>query len=110
LNEVSMSPLRMVYLALAVLGAALPGGNLLALRAAPGLQDGKLLAAWLDGPATQVLAWNVMVAASALVIWIVAETRVRRNWSALWAIPATGLIGPGCGLPLYLFLRTRKVA
>jgi hypothetical protein len=51
-----------------------------------------------------------MVAASALVIWIVAETRVRRNWSALWAIPATGLIGPGCGLPLYLFLRTRKVA
>ena len=34
---------------------------------------------------------------------------VRRNWSALVAIPATFLIGVSCGLPLYLFLRTRPV-
>ena len=50
-----------------------------------------------------------MTVAAALWGWIVAEVAVRRNWSALWAIPATALFGPGCGLPLYLFLRTRPV-
>ena len=51
----------------------------------------------------------LVIAAIALTIWIIAETRVRKNWSALIAIPATYCIGVSCGLPLYLFLRTRNV-
>ncbi|HSG36474.1 MAG TPA: DUF2834 domain-containing protein, partial [Paracoccaceae bacterium] len=30
-------------------------------------------------------------------------------WIALLAIPATFLIGVSCGLPLFLFLRTRPI-
>jgi hypothetical protein len=47
------------------------------------------------------------IAAIALTVWIIAETGVRKNWLALWGIPATWCIGVSCGLPLYLFLRTR---
>ena len=45
----------------------------------------------------------------ALTVWIVAEVSARRNWVALIAIPATFGIGVSCGLPLYLYLRTRPV-
>ena len=49
------------------------------------------------------------MAAVTLTIWIIAETWVRKNWIALLAIPATFCIGVSCGLPLYLFLRSRPV-
>ncbi|PID35059.1 MAG: K+-transporting ATPase, A chain [Rhodobacterales bacterium] len=80
-----MSPLRITYLLLAVVGAILPG---LHLRAA---------------------AWDLLISGITLTLWIVVETWVRKNWSALLAIPAALLFGVSCGLPLYLFLRTRPV-
>ena len=49
------------------------------------------------------------IAAIALTVWISTEVATRRNWTALAAIPATFCIGVSCGLPLYLFLRTRPV-
>jgi hypothetical protein len=36
-----------------------------------------------------------------------AETVSQRRWLNLIAIPATFCIGVSCGLPLYLFLRSR---
>ena len=47
------------------------------------------------------------IAAIALTVWIVVETASRRTWAHLVAIPATFCIGVSCGLPLYLFLRSR---
>jgi hypothetical protein len=54
------------------------------------------------------LTWDLTIAAIALTVWIIAETVVRKNWLALLGIPATWCIGVSCGLPLYLFLRTRN--
>ena len=68
-----------------------------------------LIDAWYVNAATTGLTWDLTIAALALTLWIVAEVRVRRNWLALVAIPATFGIGVSCGLPLYLFLRTRPV-
>ena len=104
-----MSPLRMIYLALAVWGA-IPMRYFLAWFWDNGYSISGLIDAWHGNAATSGLAWDLTIAAIALTIWIIAETRVRRNWSALWAIPATFAIGVSCGLPLYLFLRTRAVA
>ena len=50
------------------------------------------------------------IAAIALTVFVISEVSVRRNWIALWAIPATFCIGVSCGLPLYLFLRTRPIS
>lgn len=65
--------------------------------------------AWHVNDATSGLVWDLTVAAVALSVFIIAEVSVRRNWSALIAIPATFCIGVSCGLPLYLFLRSRPV-
>ncbi len=104
-----MSPLRMIYLALAVWGAVHPTLYLWQWIGENGLSPGGLLDAWRVNAATTGLTWDLFIAALTLTVWVLAETRVRRNWSALWAIPATFLVGLSFGLPLYLFLRTRPV-
>ncbi|WP_375174492.1 DUF2834 domain-containing protein [Pseudooceanicola sp.] len=104
-----MSLLRMLYLALAVWGTVHPMMLMLGWMSETGLGVTGLFAAWMANGAVAGLAWDLMIAAVALVLWILAEVWVRRNFSALIAIPATLLIGVSCGLPLYLFLRTRPV-
>ncbi len=101
----------MIYLALAVVGTALPVWRIVsapdhAVRAVPWHR-----ADWraFSDQYLVTVQWDWVVVALTLTVWILAEVAVRRNWSALWAIPATWVIGPGCGLPLYLFLRTRPV-
>jgi len=104
-----MSVLRMVYLALALWGALHPMWYLVPWLMENGVDLHGLVAAWQTNAAATGLFWDLVIAAVALTVWILAEVAVRRNWSALWAIPATFLIGVSCGLPLYLFLRTRPV-
>jgi hypothetical protein len=104
-----MTGLRLVYLALAIVGTVWPMLHYIAWIGEPGNGLTSLFDAWLANSATTGLTADLVVSAAALVVWCVAETRVRRNWPALWAIPATVCIGVSCGLPLYLFLRTRPV-
>ena len=103
-----MSPLRMVYLALAIWGAVHPMTWFIRWFSENGFDLGGMVEAWHANAATSGLVWDLTIAAVALTVWCVAETWVRRNWVALLAIPATFCIGVSCGLPLYLFLRTRS--
>lgn len=104
-----ISPLRMVYLALAVWGAIHPMYWFVTYMRQAGTGLGGLIDAWYVNASTTGLTWDLTIAAIALTVWILAETRVRRNWLALVAIPATFFVGVSFGLPLYLFLRTRPV-
>jgi hypothetical protein len=105
-----MSSLRLIYLALAVWGTVHPMAWFLTHMRETGTGLSGLFTDWFANAATTGLVWDLTIAGTALVVWIIAETRVRRNWTALIAIPATLCIGLSCGLPLYLFLRTRPVA
>jgi Terpene cyclase DEP1 len=105
----SVSPLRLVYLALAVWGAIHPMYWFVTHMRETGTGLRGLIDAWYVNASTTGLTWDLTIAATALTIWIIAETRARRNWTALTAIPAIFGIGVSCGLPLYLFLRTRPV-
>lgn len=104
-----MTPLRIVWLALALWGAVHPMYWFLRHMSETGTGLGGLIDAWYVSASTTGLTWDLTIAAIALTVWIVAETAVRRNWEALIAIPATFCIGVSCGLPLYLFLRARPV-
>lgn len=104
-----MSPLRMIYLALAVWGAVHPMIHLTAWFRANGFDLRAMVGAWHANAASSGLVWDLTITAIALTVFVIAEVSVRRNWSALIAIPATFCIGVSCGLPLYLFLRTRPV-
>ena len=99
----------MIYLALAIWGAIHPMYWFVTYMNETGTGLAGLIDAWYVNASTTGLTWDLTIAAIALTVWIVAETWVRRNWTALVAIPATYLIGVSCSLPLYLFLRTRPV-
>ena len=104
-----MSPLRIVYLLLAVWGAIHPMSWFVAWFNDNGYSLGAMIDAWHANAASSGLVWDLTISAIALTVWIVAEVSARRNWVALIAIPATFGIGVSCGLPLYLYLRSRPV-
>lgn len=104
-----MSVLRIIYLALAIWGAIHPMYYFVGWFQENGWSIMAMVDAWHVNTATSGLVWDLAIAAVALTVWIIAETWVRKNWVALIAIPATFVIGVSCGLPLYLFLRTRPV-
>ena len=104
-----MTPLRIVWLALALWGAVHPMYWFVRHMSETGTGLGGLIDAWYVNASTTGLTWDLTIAAVTLTVWIFGETAVRRNWEALIAIPATFCIGVSCGLPLYLFLRSRPV-
>ena len=105
-----MTPMRWVYLGLAIWGAIHPMYYFVSWFQENGWNLGAMIDAWYVNDATTGLTWDLTIAAVSLTIWIIAEVAVRRNWSALIAIPATYCIGVSCGLPLYLLLRSRPVS
>lgn len=104
-----MSPLRLIYLALAIWGTIHPMYYFVQWFQANGLDLMGMVDAWHTNAASSGLVWDLTIAAVTLTIWIIAEVAVRRNWGALIAIPATFCIGVSCGLPLYLFLRSAPI-
>lgn len=104
-----MSPLRLIYLGLAIWGAVHPMMYFVQWFQANGWDLWMMIEAWHANAATSGLVWDLTISAVALTVFAVAEVSVRRNWGALLAIPATFCIGVSCGLPLYLFLRSRPV-
>ncbi len=104
-----MSVMRWIYLALAVWGAVHPMYYFVSWFQENGWNLGAMIDAWYVNDATTGLTWDLTIAAVSLTIWILAEVFVRRNWLALVAIPATYCIGVSCGLPLYLFLRSKPI-
>ena len=99
----------MVWLALAVWGAIHPMYWFVSYMRESGTGFSGMMDAWYVNASTTGLTWDLTISAITLTVWVVAETVVRRNWLALVAIPATFGIGVSCGLPLYLFLRSRPV-
>ncbi|MCP5085240.1 MAG: DUF2834 domain-containing protein [Rhodobacteraceae bacterium] len=105
-----MSVLRMIYLACAVAGTILPMWHILAWFAENDTGIAGMIAAWKANAATTGLLWDLTITAIALIVWIVAEVYVRRDyWVALICIPLIFLVGVSCAFPLYLFLRARPV-
>tara|TARA_B110000967_G_scaffold205211_1_gene249258 strand:- start:1244 stop:1555 length:312 start_codon:yes stop_codon:yes gene_type:complete len=101
--------IRWVYLGLAVWGAIHPMYYFISWFRDNGVSLSKMVDAWHVNAATSGLVWDLTIAAIALTVFIVSEVAVRHNWIALIAIPATFGIGVSCGLPLYLYLRSRPV-
>ncbi|MEL6609454.1 MAG: DUF2834 domain-containing protein [Pseudomonadota bacterium] len=99
--------MRWVWLALAVWGTIHPMSYFIAWFNENGYSLSAMIDAWHVNDATSGLVWDLTVAAVALTIWVIVESVRRKAWLDLIAIPATFCIGVSCGLPLYLYLRTR---
>lgn len=103
-----MSPLRMTYLALAIWGSIHPMYWFVTYMRETGTGLSGLIDAWYVNASTNGLVWDLTISATTLTVWIIAETMRRKNWINLICIPAIFGIGVSCGLPLYLFLRSRR--
>ena len=103
-----MSPMRLIFLALAVWGAVHPMYYFVTYMRETGTGISGLIDAWCVNASTTGLTWDLTIVAISLTVWILFETWTRRAWRGLIAIPATYCIGVSCGLPLYLFLRMRS--
>ena len=100
-----MTPLRLVWLALALWGAIHPMYWFVTHMQETGTGLSGLIDAWYVNASTTGLTWDLTIAAVTLTVWVLVECIGRRHWVGLVAIPATFCIGVSCGLPLYLFLR-----
>jgi len=106
-----MSILRLIYLALAIVGAIMPMRHFIRWFNENSWDIVAMSRAWNVNDATTGLVWDLTIAAIALTIWIIAEVYVRKDyWVAPLCILATWCVGVSFGLPLYLFLRARPVA
>ena len=99
--------MRHLWLALAIWGAIHPMYYFITWFQANGWDIMAMVDAWHVNAATSGLVWDLTIAAVALTVWIISETLRSRDWLRLLAVPATFCIGVSCGLPLYLFLRSR---
>lgn len=104
--------LEWLYLALAVAGAVLPWlANLDYLRAYPGggFDIGLFIALANVNPAAQSLSRDLAIGSSAVLIWIVVESR-RLRLRGLWLVLLCCFtLAFACGAPLFLYLRERRL-
>ena len=100
--------MRFVWLALAVWGTIHPMYYFISWFQENGWSIMGMVDAWHANAASSGLVWDLTVAAVTLTIWVIYEAFAKRDWLRLLAIPATFGIGVSCGLPLYLYLRSRK--
>jgi hypothetical protein len=100
---------RHLYLALCLIGTALPLAAFLPFLRTPGAGPGLFLAQLFATPVSGFFGWDVIV--SSLVLWsfVLIEGR-RLAMRGLWApIAANLLVGVSLGLPLFLYMRERRL-
>lgn len=103
--------LELLYLGLAGAGAVLPWlANLDYMRAYPGGFDiGQFIALANSNPAAQSLSRDLAIGSSAVLIWIVVESR-RLRVKGLWLVLLCCFtVAFACAAPLFLYLRERRL-
>lgn len=98
-----------LYLGLCVAGAVLPLAQLLPFVRAHGLDLPLMLQRLFADPVSAFFGMDVIV--SSVVLWVLVlvegrRARVGRAWAP---IAATLLVGVSLGLPLFLYLRERRL-
>lgn len=101
-----MTPLRLLWLALAIWGSIHPMYWFITWFVQNEWSLMAMVDAWHANAATTGLVWDLTIAAVALTLFVLVETWQTRRFLGLLAIPATFCIGVSCGVPLYLFLRS----
>ena len=100
------------YLILSVLGAILPWqANLSFLQSTSGsgFDLGRFIAEANATAAAQSLSRDLLIGASAIVVWLISEGRRLQIKGWPLSLVACFSISFACGAPLFLFLRERRL-
>src|ERR1700761_6768709 len=100
--------MRVIYLALAIIGTIAPLTKFLPWLAQHGPDARLMFEELFSFRIGAFFGLDVMISAVVLIVFIAREG-VRRRIKWLWMpIAATCLIGVSCGLPLFLYMRERQ--
>jgi hypothetical protein len=104
--------IQWLYLALAITGAVLPWlANLEFIREYGSSFDlGQFVQLANANPAASSLSRDLAIAATAVVIWMVRESRRLQMRGLPWVLLSCITIAFACGAPLFLYLRERRLA
>lgn len=116
-KELTSQPARLpamawVYLAFSIAGAILTWlANWDFIQTyGSGFDLGLFLSLANVNPASQFVARDLAVGATAVTIWMVLESRRLEMRGLAWVLLSCILIAFGCGAPLFLHLRERRLA
>jgi hypothetical protein len=104
--------LQWLYLALAGAGAVLPWqANLEFMRDSGSSFDlGLFVQMAAANPAAASLSRDLAIGATAVLIWIVRESRRLQMRGLPWVLLCCVTVAFACGAPLFLYLRERRLA
>ena len=104
--------LKWIYLALAIAGAVLPWlANIEFIREYGSSFDLGLFVQLANAnPAAGSLSRDLAIGATAVVIWIVQESRRLEMRGLAWDLLCSVTVAFACGAPLFLYLRERRLA
>jgi hypothetical protein len=108
----STGALKWLYLGLAIAGAVLPWlANLEFIQAYGASGDlGLFVRLANDNPAARSLSRDLAIGATAVVIWMVTESRRLQMRGLVWVLLSCFTLAFACGAPLFLYLRERRLA
>lgn len=106
------SPLQVAYLILALLGAIWPWlANLEFIQAHGASFDLSLFVQLANAnPAARSLSRDLAIGATAVVVWMVSESRRLRMRGLPLVLLSCVTVAFACGAPLFLYLRERRLA
>ena len=104
-----MDVARTFYLLLALAGLIFPVRRFVEWFNANGLDFGLLAQSLGASEPSRGLTSAIVIASLATVVFIVGEATTRRDWLSMICVPVTLLLGAAVGLPLYLFMRLRRL-
>lgn len=104
--------LQWLYLALAAAGAVWPWlANLDFIRSSGSSFDLSLFVQMAAAnPAAASLSRDLAIGATAVLIWIVHESRRLQMRGLPWVLLCCVMVAFACGAPLFLYLRERRLA
>ncbi|MFY8148384.1 MAG: DUF2834 domain-containing protein [Prochlorococcaceae cyanobacterium] len=106
------TPLQWLYLSLAAAGAIWPWmANLAFIQASDSaFALGSFLEQATANPAATSLSRDLTIGATAVVVWMVQETRRLQLRGLPWVLLSCVTLAFACGAPLFLYLRERRLA
>ena len=100
--------MKYFYLAAALLGSIIPYGAFLPWLIENGANLPLFVQAAMANPIS-LFAWlDVLITAITLIVFIIVDAKTNKVTYWYLALMGTLCVGVSCGLPLYLYLRTRE--
>ena len=104
-----MDPTRTIFLGLTFAALAFPVRRMVLWLGEHGLDIDLLLAELTASDPARAVTGAVLISSAALIVFIIGEASIRRDWLSMVCIPVTLIFGVAVGLPLYLYMRLRPI-